>query len=97
VSNIPFPSNQPPGVPPTTYANQVQLLTSPWDITLEFAQLAAVQTRTETPDGNVEMKASQVVQSVIRVVMSPQHAKAFSHVLEENLRVYEESSAPSPT
>ena len=71
------------------YANQVQSIFTPWDLTLEFAHLVAMQTVT---DGVVQTGA--VAQTMQRIVMSPQHAKALARVLEMNIKNYEDQFGP---
>jgi hypothetical protein len=68
---------------PTAYSNNVQLLLSSWDITFEFSQFALIPSEEE---GQPPVASKIIVQ---RIVMSPQHAKAFLNILSENLDAWE--------
>ncbi len=62
----------------STYANSVNLMVSPWDIRLIFGELM------DTGD-----KRGARIENRASVVMSPQHAKAFSIILARHLEKYE--------
>jgi hypothetical protein len=69
---------------PPAYSNNVNILTSTWDITFEFSQLSLTASQEENQPPVV---SADVVQ---RIVMSPQHAKAFSEVLRQNVSQWEQ-------
>jgi hypothetical protein len=83
---------QPPMFEPRTgseqplliYCNHALVAMTVWDITIDIGQAQLREVR-EREDGQtvipVDFKA--------RIVMSPQHAKAFSQALAQNLRQYE--------
>ncbi len=62
---------------PSIYANQVELHATNWDFRFRFGEAFDVQTENAT------------VMERTRVIMSPQHAKAFLNVLSDNVRKYE--------
>ena len=68
---------------PTLYSNNAQILLSTWDFTFEFSQLALTSSEQE----GQPPQASTV--GVQRVIMSPQHAKAFSEILRQNVAEWE--------
>jgi len=70
---------------PSLYANNTQFQVSPWDISLDFGQ---VKGRGE--QGNL------VIQPLVRVLMSPSHAKALLNLLSINLHAYEAEFGPIP-
>jgi hypothetical protein len=96
MSNLPWNPQQ-PALPPMMYANAVQVMFSPWDLMLDFIQLAAVQQMTEGENGEQRTETVTATQGVQRVVMSPQHAKAFLRILKENLDNYEKLYGEIPT
>jgi Protein of unknown function (DUF3467) len=59
------------------YANQVEVRTSNWDVKIRFGEALAL----EGSEGRVLEKA--------RIVMSPQHTKAFLVVVADAVRKYE--------
>lgn len=69
---------------PTLYANNAQILLSTWDVTIEFSQLVLSVPEQENQPPSVSVGPSQ------RVIMSPQHAKAFSVILQQNVRQWEQ-------
>ena len=65
------------------YCNATNVMFSQWDVMFEFSQIVA------TPPGTPD-DAPQVARHVVeRLIMSPQHAKAFSQVLSENIKHFE--------
>jgi hypothetical protein len=92
MSNVPWNPQQPAGgmgLPPALYSNAVQVTFSPYDLALNFFHLSVVPTLGEASGGDAPAQPQVVAQSNQRVVMSPQHAKAFVRVLRENLEKYE--------
>src|SRR4051794_25232060 len=81
---------------PTTYCNSVQILISPYEFSFELGQLSPVIGE-PMPD-NPGLSQATVVKTVIaRLAMSPQHAKAFSKVLADNVSQYEAQFGEVPT
>jgi Protein of unknown function (DUF3467) len=78
-----LPPLQPSGQLPR-YANNVNLNVSAWDFTITFTHLVAGPIA--GPDQEPEI-ANYLVE---RIVMSPQHTKAFLNLLTENVARYEE-------
>ncbi len=76
------------------YSNSVQIQLSSWDLSFEFAQLSFIRNEQEGQPATAAVKAVQ------RIVMSPQHAKAFSEILRQNVEEWEkqfgEIRLPSP-
>jgi hypothetical protein len=70
------------------YANGVEVVFSQWDFTFNLSHLFGT--------GTEEGKPAVGKQSVARVVMSPQHTKAFLSVLRQNVGAYEERFGPIP-
>jgi len=66
---------------PSMYANNVEIKLSAWDVRFWFGEIQNV---------NPEAKEIMVTRRV-RVIMSPQHAKAFSKVLADNIQKYEDA------
>jgi hypothetical protein len=62
----------------------VNLNVSAWDFTFTFTHLVA------TPKGGPDEPPEIANYLVERIVMSPQHTKAFLRVLSENMAQYEE-------
>ncbi len=62
---------------PTFYANNVLLQSSVWDVKLNFGLLVDSDDETVT------------VQSIASVILSPQHAKAVSEILNTQIAHYE--------
>lgn len=75
---------------PSSYCNGMQIYVTQWDVTLEFFQLIPLPHEEE---GAVEGGVSPVIATgrklIQRIVMSPQHAKAFLEVLGQNVAEYE--------
>jgi hypothetical protein len=71
--------------PISAYANTVELRISNWDFRFKFGETIEQQ--------NDELIAVERG----RIIMSPQHTKAFLRVLSENLRKYEEAYGEIPT
>jgi hypothetical protein len=76
-------------IPPTTYSNAAQVLFSPWDFVIDFAHLAVIQNVTQAEGGEQQVETTAVAQATQRIVMSPQHAKAFLRILDQNVANYE--------
>lgn len=75
---------------PGRYCNNVQIIHSLWDFNFEFAQMAPI------PRG--ENEPPEVAHNLVeRIVMSPQHAKAFLAVLAQNVEQWEEQFGELPT
>ena len=66
----------------SAYSNQVEIGTSPWDFRFLFFEI----TEDETGEPIREKKA--------RVVMSPQHARAFAQVLNNTIERWTKERAP---
>ena len=64
------------------YSNRVQLFTSNSDIILDFMMA-------EPPTAKTQKAVFQA-----RIILSPQHAKRFSIVLSENIKIFEETFGP---
>lgn len=62
---------------PSVYTNNVEVTATPWDFRLTFGEVVNAT------------KSGITVRPNIRVVMSPQHAKAFANVLLNNVAEYE--------
>jgi len=62
---------------PSIYANQVELHATNWDFRFRFGEAFDIQTENAT------------VLERTRIIMSPQHAKAFLNALSDNVRKYE--------
>lgn len=71
--------------PPTIYSNSVSLKVTPWDFKMTFGELIDA---TQDP---IEVDEKVVV------YMSPQHTKAFTAVLVNNLAEYEKAVGKIPT
>lgn len=69
---------------PPLYSNNVQILLSTWDFTFEFSQLLLGTPDEENQPPTLSVGAAQ------RIIMSPQHAKAFLNVLRENVAQWEQ-------
>lgn len=70
--------------PPPVYANNVTLLMSRWDFKFVFGDIL------DMTDDRLR------VNERVTVVMSPQHAAAFSDVLSKHVGGYEERFGPIP-
>jgi len=68
---------------PLLYSNRVQIQLSSWDFNFEFAQLLIV------PNDQEGQAATVAVNAIQRIVMSPQHAKAFLEILRQNVEEWE--------
>jgi hypothetical protein len=69
---------------PTTYANNVQILPSSVDLTFVFSQLVLTPGEAPTDPPNVSEALVQ------RLIMSPQHAKLFLQLLQQNITRWEQ-------
>jgi|YelNatPaOPRAMG01_1025707.scaffolds.fasta_scaffold01590_7 hypothetical protein len=69
-----------PEVKMGTYSNTVRISHTPFEFVMDFGRT--------TPD------EQDLIRIVSRIVMSPQHTKAFLQALEENLRRYEAQFGP---
>lgn len=65
------------------YANHLQILIGPWDLTFRFGIITAV---------GEAIGAKELT----RVVVSPQHAKAILRLLERQVKLYEERHGEIP-
>jgi hypothetical protein len=97
IQNWPFGQ---PAVQPLSYCNGVGIAVSPWDFTFQFA-LASVAltaehevTGAEATPKPPELSLAQEV--VARLVMSPQHVKAFHALLTTNIANYESQFGEIP-
>ena len=70
---------------PSFYANSVQVMQGPYDVTLTFRHIF------DLVDGTAQGK------TVARVAMSPQHAKALVAVLMERVALYEQKFGQLPS
>jgi len=68
---------------PIIYSNTMQMITTPWDFQIRFGQVVP------TEEG---LSANWLVQ----VMQSPQHAKAFYHLLAQQIEAYEENYGEIP-
>jgi hypothetical protein len=64
---------------PSVYANNAEVTITTWDVRMKFGEIEKIS----------ESEIS--VAERVRVAMSPQHAKAFSVVLAEHIKKYEEA------
>ena len=92
-----FPTPPTPASPPTSYANQVSLVFSPWDLTMDFLHVAPVQSTVEVDGKPTVQTTGAVAQAAHRIVMSPQHAKALARILQDNIDRYEAQFGAIPT
>lgn len=76
---------------PSGYCNNAQVLSSLWDFTLEFAQLVPTE---QVGEDGARMPA---LVGVGRIIMSPQHAKAFSRALARSVEQWENEFGEIPT
>jgi hypothetical protein len=60
------------------YSNSVNMTVTPWDFTLSFGEIKQPGEKT-------------VIEHLVGIVMSPQHAKVFANVLTANVREYEKN------
>ena len=65
--------------PSSFYANSVELRISNWDFRFRFGEII---------DDHQQDESGNVIERV-RIIMSPQHTKAFLAVLTDNVRKYE--------
>ena len=72
------------------YVNGVQVVFSPWDFQLLFSQLSGMIVG-DTPD-----QTNQESRMISRLIMSPQHAKAFLQLLANNISTYEQNFGEIP-
>ena len=73
--------------PVDVYANAVQVISAAWDITLEFSANLPV-------DANQPQTIER--RNVVRIRMSPQHAKALVPILLGQIKNYEKEMGPIP-
>src|SRR4051794_29023173 len=66
------------------YVNAVNMQLSPWDFTFQFNHLY----RVVDEDGDIDPQVQAEV--VARLVMSPQHAKAFLKIIAEQIEKWEQ-------
>jgi|SRR5215212_2678534 len=69
---------------PSLYSNNAQILLSTWDMTFEFSQLLLSAPEQENEQPAISVGPAQ------RIIMSPQHAKAFSIILQRNVQQWEQ-------
>jgi hypothetical protein len=72
------------------YCNAAQVIATEWDISLDFSQL--VPFPPQEPGGQPSVARN----TVARIIMSPQHAKAFSELLRQNVADYERQHGELP-
>jgi hypothetical protein len=65
------------------YSNHVNIHSSFFDFVFEFGEVERIETYENQNVMDIEIKT--------RIVMSPQHAKAFLKVLNDNLKEYEKN------
>ena len=75
---------------PSPYCNNVNILPSFWDFTFEFSQMVPLG---QQEDGSPLLSHEPVE----RLVMSPQHAKAFSEALVNSINQWEQQFGQLPT
>jgi len=78
------------GAGPIQYCNAAQVIATEWDVSLDFAQL--VLTLPQQPGES----PSVVRNPLTRIVMSPQHAKAFLELLKRQVADYERQHGEIP-
>lgn len=78
------------GIGPVHYCNAAQILSTEWDVSFDFAQLvlALPQQSGEQP--------SVIRNPLARIIMSPQHAKAFLNLLGQQVADYERQHGEIP-
>ena len=69
---------------PDFYVNQANLTFSVYDVTFTFGKMALQEKEDKTPS------------PVVRIRMSPQHAKVFSKILAKHIDKYEEDIGNIP-
>lgn len=74
---------------PSAYSNSAQIVVSFFDFSFEFNQTVPV----ESQAGELPGVSTSLVQ---RIVMSPQHAKAFLNALQQNVDHYEQQFGEIP-
>lgn len=72
------------------YCNNVNILPSLWEFTFEFSQMVPVG---QGEDGNPLVSQEPVE----RLVMSPQHAKAFAEALAQSVNKWEQQFGQLPS
>jgi Protein of unknown function (DUF3467) len=87
--NDPAPTKRPvqritPENMQAVYANNVSMAISQWDISFAFGLLL------DATENRI------VVRDSVSVVMSPQHAKVFSQVLDRNIAIFEKQFGTLP-
>jgi hypothetical protein len=63
------------------YADVSRISVSPYTFSFEFAQLAPPKLNVVKPEAKM----------IFRLVMSPEHAKAFHDLLGQNIKIYEDT------
>lgn len=76
----------------STYANNLVVEASPWDFRFLFGEIEKGE-----PDATGRRLAKLYVEDKVKIVMSPQHAKAMLKVLQENVSSYESQIGPIPS
>jgi hypothetical protein len=75
---------KPPASEVPVYANDVWIQMSLWDLVMDFGVL-------------MESSRERLrVQGLVRIAMSPQHAKVFAELLTRNIERYEKRFGPIP-
>jgi hypothetical protein len=74
---------------PSAYCNSAQIVVSFFDFNFDFNQTVPVQAE----EGELPAVSTNLVQ---RIVMSPQHAKAFLNALQQNVDHYERQFGQIP-
>ncbi len=82
IPNISWPTGG--GLPPATYCNAVRMGFSQWDFMIEFSQMVAIAAPGDSPD-QADPDVTVVRHVIERMLMSPQHTKAFLSVLAANV------------
>ena len=66
----------------TVYSNSATIFTSPYDVQIAFSQKKPIQ-----EDG----KVTELIEEVVRVIMSPIHAKTMLNILSAQIATYEKT------
>jgi|ERR1700728_3160523 len=74
------------------YANNLQLEATPWDFRFYFGEIERAE-----PDATGQRLVKIYVEDKVKIVMSPQHAKAMLKVLQQNVSSYESQIGPIPS
>jgi hypothetical protein len=75
---------------PCRYVNGVAIRASQWDIAMDLVQQFALP-------GPIDQSPQSMNQIVCRTIMSPQHAKALAHYLQQAVDGWEEKFGPLPS